>query len=390
MSWEYPYPEIAFADNISENIIKDIIASLQNETECSIENWGILTKIFKSHWIFPLVYFKLKNSGKIKNLPSEAIEQLKKTFLRSKINILIAEQQLKEILYSFKNSGIDALVLKGVHLAFTHYPHPATRLFSDIDLLLRPEDIPKARRIMEKLGYVGVDKRYSLCRDFSKDEIFLHKTKKYFKVEFHWHLHCFSFVKESIDIDDLFESAIDVETGLIEFKAFSSIDALIHRALSIYLSDNQSLRIIWLYDLFLLTKALKTSEDWNRLWNRCIQQKTLIPVISSLHILSKFFSLEPLEMYENIFSYPKPSKEEFLFYKNLPNNYENLLRFVKLHFSKSTPWHKRLIYFFHLLFPHPNYIKHAYPPADGFRLPFAYLRRIKNRVLSPSGKVKNV
>ena len=120
---------------------------------------------------------------------------------------------------------------------------------------------------MEKLGYVGVDKRYSLCRDFSKDEIFLHKTKKYFKVEFHWHLHCFSFVKENIDIDDLFESAIDVETGLIEFKAFSSIDALIHRALSIYLSDNQSLRVIWLYDLFLLTKALKTSEDWNRLWN---------------------------------------------------------------------------------------------------------------------------
>jgi hypothetical protein len=54
---------------------------------------------------------------------------------------------------AFVRSGISAAFRKGVHLC-SLYPAPGVRPFSDIDILIRPEDTSATVRIMEELGYV--------------------------------------------------------------------------------------------------------------------------------------------------------------------------------------------------------------------------------------------
>jgi hypothetical protein len=49
-------------------------------------------------------------------------------------------------------AGIPALVLKGIPLALTAYPHLATRPMSDADILIPPDQAPIAARVLEDAG----------------------------------------------------------------------------------------------------------------------------------------------------------------------------------------------------------------------------------------------
>ena len=61
---------------------------------------------------------------------------------------LLARAQADEILRRF-----EALPLKGLHLAHHVYPSPGLRDMGDLDLLVRPEDVPGADAELCRLGY---------------------------------------------------------------------------------------------------------------------------------------------------------------------------------------------------------------------------------------------
>lgn len=58
-----------------------------------------------------------------------------------------------EVLSALKEDGIPAIVLKGVALIETIYPHIGMREMSDIDLLIKDKDYPLASRRLKNLGY---------------------------------------------------------------------------------------------------------------------------------------------------------------------------------------------------------------------------------------------
>jgi hypothetical protein len=66
--------------------------------------------------------------------------------------------QLAEILAGCAGQQIDVLVLKGALLAASVYPDPALRPMNDIDLLIRPQDLPRLEQLFERLGYDGKHK----------------------------------------------------------------------------------------------------------------------------------------------------------------------------------------------------------------------------------------
>jgi hypothetical protein len=53
------------------------------------------------------------------------------------------------------NSGIVALVPKGLHTAFAYFPEPGCRPVSDIDLVVKPEELARAEEIFRAHGYAG-------------------------------------------------------------------------------------------------------------------------------------------------------------------------------------------------------------------------------------------
>ena len=63
------------------------------------------------------------------------------------------EAQLKKIFTAFAKENITATLLKGSYTAEACYPHPGLRTMSDLDILLLPDDIYRARELLVAMGY---------------------------------------------------------------------------------------------------------------------------------------------------------------------------------------------------------------------------------------------
>ena len=53
------------------------------------------------------------------------------------------------------DKGIHAIVSKGMHTAFVYFPEPGCRPVSDIDLIVRPDELERAEEIFRSHGYRG-------------------------------------------------------------------------------------------------------------------------------------------------------------------------------------------------------------------------------------------
>lgn len=76
-------------------------------------------------------------------------------YVRNRHANQVRSRALACALAAFDQEGIEALVLKGGALMHLLYPDPALRPMSDLDLLVRPADMPRARAVLADLGFIG-------------------------------------------------------------------------------------------------------------------------------------------------------------------------------------------------------------------------------------------
>jgi len=84
------------------------------------------------------------------------------------LRVLSLERELIAVVDLLAASAIEARVLKGSAVAHLDYPQLALRSFVDLDILVRPEDIDRAVRVLVATGFVrrlaeprpGFDRRF--------------------------------------------------------------------------------------------------------------------------------------------------------------------------------------------------------------------------------------
>lgn len=57
------------------------------------------------------------------------------------------------ILSALRESSLEFIVLKGLHIAHVYYPAPADRPMNDLDILIRKPDLPRAQSVLAKAGF---------------------------------------------------------------------------------------------------------------------------------------------------------------------------------------------------------------------------------------------
>ena len=60
----------------------------------------------------------------------------------------------RNLVQAMEKADVSVTVFKGMHTAFSHFPEPATRPLSDIDLYIPPSQIGIAETVLTDLGYV--------------------------------------------------------------------------------------------------------------------------------------------------------------------------------------------------------------------------------------------
>lgn len=101
----------------------------------------------KRQTVFPIAYSFVKD--KCDDVDSKTFSQI----IAKNIRVEFAHNEVHRIL---SDNNIPYVILKGVASA-SYYKEPMLRMMGDVDVLVRPEDIAKADKLLKSIGFVTTD-----------------------------------------------------------------------------------------------------------------------------------------------------------------------------------------------------------------------------------------
>jgi hypothetical protein len=369
--------------DLSDELLTYVRSVFQDESPiapaASSDEWSSLLDFLRANWMIPFLYRKIGSLPQECRPPETITDEMRQDFLISVVRSLQMERQLQEIIEAFGEQGVQVLVLRGPALAFSLYEDPAMRPSGDLDLLVIPEQVVRARNILESLGYRCLAKRFEVARDFFREECFVHQENpgNTFPVDLHWvhwELHPFFKGSEEVDVLDLFQRAWKVETPTLAFETLHPVDYLIHSAIHLIMIHKNEMRLSWIYDTALLAQHLQVPDDWETLQKRCVAWRARLPLEHCLKMAQVWAGLELPDGFDDFSTWPRPTKDEATVWADtMRHHWVTIL--LKRSLANSSLLLKRVPSLLRLLFPHPDMVRYCYPTSSKWLLPVSYVRR---------------
>ena len=127
-------------------------------------DWEWIARLAVQNRVGPLLYRSLRETGISTSVPVQARRVLERSYHQGLSRSVSYEPAVREILSRLREEGIQGILLRGLALGEIVYGDPVLRPFTDMDLLIRRQDLAKVRRALFDLGYGPVpgalDDRY--------------------------------------------------------------------------------------------------------------------------------------------------------------------------------------------------------------------------------------
>ncbi|MFH1386587.1 MAG: nucleotidyltransferase family protein [bacterium] len=357
---------------IGDELLFYLLALLRKDVpvlpKVGLDQWKKLVGFLGPHGLIPLLFYEISFLPLELQPPKEIIDSMRLIFLKNRMKQLNVDKQMKEILKAFEQNDIQVLALKGVALARRIYKDPALRPTGDIDLLVEPEKVIKARDILAKIGYKPGTRMYECFSYLYTDEQYYYFGKKhnYDMVELHWDIHPYSWIRMRGELPKVLARAITVEKERLVFKTLNPVDDLVYLAIHQMFTHNQDVRLIWLYDIAILAQQLSLPEGEEAIKKSRAWQGEL-GLKRCLELGALWFGIKAPDWAREL----QPSKTEVKLY--VSSGYlRNPLRNIG---SPVLNFREKVGLLFHVIFPPPYYMRTRYAPASGWQLPFSYMRR---------------
>lgn len=192
----------------------------------------------------------------------EISDTLDASELAALVQGLFFRPHLAALLQEAAAEGMGLIVLKGAALAETLYPRPGLRPFGDLDILIRPQDAPRVRPLLEHLGYTVSPAIWDALIEGAdmQANFFKHTKRGVVVVELHTDLLSNAFFRGHVTLgaDGLWSRVRPARLAGTEALVLGPEDQLLHLCLHLaghYFFAPQSLRDI---DLLCRTGTL----DW--------------------------------------------------------------------------------------------------------------------------------
>ena len=119
--------------------------------DCAGINWNRCIELALRHRVGPMVYRQIVETGV--PVPEEARERLKDIYASNAARNMARLEEMRRLVGLFRDKSVPAMVLRGPVLAASVYGDLSLRQFSDLDLLVRSEDVPRISGILSSEGY---------------------------------------------------------------------------------------------------------------------------------------------------------------------------------------------------------------------------------------------
>lgn len=232
------------------------------------------------HGVTALLYQQINLAAKKNICPRLVREELKGATARATAQELIRRRALEELLTALAQENIVPLLLKGTPLAYSLYPTAPLRSRGDTDLLIQKKDFQDADEIFVRLGY---ERANAVTGELVSSQRSYYKNDDYgvsHNFDLHWRISNAYVFGETFAFDELWSSSIAIPAlgaharglGAEHALLLACMHRLTHRQAPYYVDGvayYDSDRLIWLYDIHLLARAMTASQ-----WQRVIEVAT--------------------------------------------------------------------------------------------------------------------
>jgi hypothetical protein len=222
--------------------------------------WKLLLDLSENHGLQPLLYRLLSNAPGTAPVPQ--MQLLERAHQANLLKALLLSRELIRALDALEAIGVEALPYKGLALAEAFYGDIALRQSGDIDLLIRPQDLPRVREAMRPLGYephgslspteerAYIKSGYECAFDAPAGRNLL---------EVQWAIQP-RFYAVDYDMEGVFQRAVRSSVAGREMKTPSAEDLFL--ILAIHAAKHVWARLIWLCDLARIMNSSTLNWSW--------------------------------------------------------------------------------------------------------------------------------
>lgn len=262
-------------------------SELQNNSydiACSTK-WETFIEAADREYLTQLIYFNHRqriSDNSATTIPANAASHLKNAFMTSlACNVLYLEEL--QIL-SDKLEGIDFILLKGAYLASCIYESPGVRVFSDIDILIKPSDFEKVHAKLAGSGYkpfpeIKAPSPIVSNSPYLNSFMYTSMDKK-ISLHVHWHLLNSTlplFLSTKMPMDDIWKYARKVNNPFMELCPEHLIIHLAEHAVR-----HSFDRLILIRDIAEVLNKFSCEIKWDKLIQDSLGFKLSRPVYYSL------------------------------------------------------------------------------------------------------------
>ena len=250
----------------------------------SISDWKSLIDKMIQLGLAPLFYVKLSILRNNYLIPVELKLRLKQVYYKTLSRGTIMFNHFEKILFELQKNQIQIIALKGIYLSEHLYKNIALRQFSDIDLLVKPEDSIKVLNILDNLGYYNYQNFEDLPNIVSNKNHFQPRIKDNVSIEIHVKL------EHKMNIEYVFENKQFISIKNMNFFVLDFHDNLIH--LCLHLDKHfkyGKVQFTSYVDITNILSIYANQIDWYLFEKRCYYYNCYELVLKYLLLISKYF-----------------------------------------------------------------------------------------------------
>jgi hypothetical protein len=280
----------------------------------SIHDWNELYECAVTLGVGSLVLKHLNRQKQIDAIPKEIISKLNKIYYRTLSRNIILYEYFKNIQQVFSANKIDLIPLKGIFLAETFYKDIGLRQMSDIDLLVKQEDVDTSIQILTNLGYIAIGRDKT---EFIKNKgVAKHLPTMVLNnvfVEIHFRVLIDDSIN-AIEIENYWKNAISIMLFNTPTLALSPENLLQYLCIHLERHFNEGkIKLYQFVDILGILQKYKIDFNWDSFANSCEKNHCSKNVFTVLFLLHKFFQVSFPERIQYLILQYSNSRTENLF-----------------------------------------------------------------------------
>lgn len=228
-------------------------------------------KIARENGVSQKLYTIIKKTG-----THPLFSLLREDYLTTAGRNTLIYTEFKRVIEGFIERHIDVMAMKGIVLAELVYQDIGVRAMSDVDLLIRKQDIQKTDDLLDKLGYSAVDP--SPFDSLGNDDNYLatrdYRSKKPSHPSFHVHWHIVNSsvpapYAAKINIAKIWEDALPVNIAGVNVLSMSPHHFLLHLCEHAMRVTHSASQLVYLMDIAALISKYAGVLDWQKVIDAC-------------------------------------------------------------------------------------------------------------------------